>query len=252
MKLIGSRALKHWFPDFKREPVDYDFLVKEKTTINMPEERVEQHVIPPLINYIDFEDGVKYVEPDLLYTLKVSHVIGWNIKWEKNMFDIVFLQKKGCKLILPLFWDLYKFWNEQPTHGPNKRSDLDMSAEDFFDNALKTYNHDYLHTLLKPIPTYTKVLKDGAEVDVCEHKFNLLTWEEKYDLVTEEVMIMAFERANGRNFREAYEWMLKRFIRSHAPIWEALWIIENYVDLLKPKFNYINFLNEKLNEPVRN
>ena len=65
-------------------------------------------------------------------------------------------------------------------------------------------------------------------------------------------MIMAFERANGRNFREAYEWMLKRFLRSHAPIWEALWIIENYVDLLKPKFNYINFLNEKLNEPVRN
>jgi len=29
MILIGSSAIKHWYPDFKREPKDLDYIVGE-------------------------------------------------------------------------------------------------------------------------------------------------------------------------------------------------------------------------------
>jgi hypothetical protein len=96
------------------------------------------------------------------------------------MFDIQFLKSKGCKLNKELFDSLYKYWNE--LHGENNRSDLDQTADSFFNNALST-PHDYYHTILKEVPTYTKVLKDGAEVAVCQDKFNNLSFEEKPQLV---------------------------------------------------------------------
>ena len=183
--------------------------------------------------------------PDVLYTLKISHVIGWDIKWEKHMFDIQFLKKKGCLLDRNLFERLYKFWNLQ--NSINNRSNLDMSAKDFFNNALKT-PHDYYHTLLNPTPIYTKILKDGAEVDVSEEKFNKLTFEEKCDLVREEVMVMAYERYKNVNYMSAYSKMLKKFIINHSPLWEGLFIIENFIILHKPLFNYFKTISDKINK----
>ncbi len=46
----------------------------------------------------------------------------------------------------------------------------------------------------------------------------------------------------------AYSRMLKKFIISHAPLWEAIWILENYPKLQKPRHNFIKILNEKINE----
>jgi hypothetical protein len=236
MLLIGSTAIKHHFPDFPREPKDIDYATTEK--------RDNQKGIEYLYNPI-IGDMEGIASPDILYTLKVSHIIGWDIKWDKHMFDIQFLKKKGCKIDKELFERLYNFWNSH--HGLNKRSNLDMSAEDFFNNALKT-PHDHYHNLLNPVPVYTKILKDGSEVDVSEVKFNLLTNEEKYDLVREEVMVMAYERfRKTRNYMVAYTKMLTKFITTHAPIWEALFIIENYVPLHKPLFNYYKTIDNGIN-----
>lgn len=228
MFLIGSSAIKHHFSDFPREPKDVDYA----TDLDRNNERGVEYLYNPVIGSME---GI--ASPDLLYTLKASHVVGWDINWEKHMFDIQFLVSKGAKLDVELFHRLYNFWNIY--HLNNKRSDLDMTAEEFFDNAVKSdHGHDYLHTLLTPNPTYNLVLKDGAEVDVCENKFNTLTFEQKCDLVTEEVMVMAYERYKKAGFMHAYSRMLKKFILNHAPIWEALFIIENYKALHKPKFNY--------------
>lgn len=235
MLLIGSSAIKHHFPDFRRVPKDVDYAVSTK----MESKKGLEYLYNPIIGN---EDGI--ASPNLIYTLKISHVIGWDIKWERHMFDIQFLKQKGCKIDMNLFNKLYEFWNIH--HGHNRRSDLDMSAEDFFNNALKT-PHDYFHTLLNPSPTYLKVLKDDAEVDVCENKFNLLSFEEKCDLVREEVMVMAYERYKKTNYMEAYGIMLKKFILSHAPIWEAIFIIENFVTLHKPLYNYFKVIEEKMN-----
>jgi len=235
MILIGSSAIKHHYPDFKRIPKDHDYAVSTKTKST----KSIEYLYNPIIG-----DKEGIASPDLLYTLKISHVIGWDINWDKHMFDIQFLKNKGCKLDYDLFQKLYEFWNIN--NGFNNRSDLNMTSEEFFNNALKT-PHDYYHTLLNPYPIYQKILKDGAQVDVCQDKFNKLSFDEKCDLVREEVMVMAYERYKNYHYMKAYIMMLKKFIISHAPIWEAIFIIENFITLHKPKFNYIETINKKLN-----
>jgi len=241
MILVGSKAIKHWFPDFPREPKDVDYAVL-KQDLKSNHKGIEYLYNPILINHLGYR--IEICPPDELYTLKMSHLF-WDLAWEKHEWDATFLRKKGCELNKELFYKLYEFFNE--LHGKNKRSDLKMSAADFFDNALKCeYDHDWLHTLLNPIPTFNKVLI--GEVEVGEDKFELLPEEEKENLVREEVEIMAFERWPKLDFRMAYGKMLKKFIISHAPIWEAIWILENYPKLQKVRHNFIKILNEKINE----
>lgn len=244
--IIGSTAIKYWFPDFKREPKDTDIVTNEDSWIKdyfqENGRKVELLENPILLKY--HRDFNVYLSPNMLYTLKVSHLF-WDINWDKHLWDATFLKSKGCKLQLDLFYELYDYWNEY--HGKNKRSDLKMSAEDFFDNAIKCpYEHDDLHTLIKNPPTFTKILV--GEVEVSEHKFDQLSFEEKCDLVTEEVMIMAYERYTHLDYRIAYGRMLKKFLLNHAPLWEAIFIIESYPLLLKPKFNYIKQINDGLKD----
>jgi len=248
MILIGSKAIKHWFPDFPREPKDTDYIIdsnesKKGFTLQKNEGKTE-YLYNPILH--EYNYGFPICMPNNLYTLKMSHLF-WDLNWEKHEWDATWLREKGCSLNRPLFDKLYNYFNI--LHGKNKRSDLKMSASDFFDNALTCpYDHDWLHTLLNPIPTFNKVLKDGMEVEVDEEKFNSLSKEEKEALVREEVEIMAFERWPNIDHRAAYGRMLKKFIISHAPMWEAIWILENYKYLCMPKHNFIKYLNEKINE----
>jgi hypothetical protein len=206
MLLIGSRSIKHHFPDFSREPVDTDYATDLEDHTSLEKSPTIEYLYNPIIGNLT---GI--ATPDTIYTLKISHCIGWNIKWEKHMYDIQFLKAKGCKIIYPLIYDLYNFWNE--THLPNFRSNLKLSSDKFFDNSLVLdYTHDYIHTLIIPVPTYTKVLKDGEEVDVSEDKFNSLSFDEKLSLVREEVYVMAWERYKSQKYRTAYSIMLKKFI----------------------------------------
>lgn len=238
MILIGSSAIKHWFSDFKRIPKDIDWISEKNDSKIIDGKRNEY-----LVNDIFKDYSHPILLPNDLYTLKMSHLF-WDINWEKHLFDVQFLKSKGCILDKELFYKLYNYWNT--IHPKNKRSVLNMSAKDFFDNALKSeISHDFIHTLLKDVPTYTKILKDGAEVEVDENKFNLLSFEDKCSLVEEEVMVMAYERYKV-DYRHAYSKMLKKFIISHAPLWEAIFIIENYVELHKAKYNYIKKIEEGL------
>ena len=245
MIVIGSTAIRYWFPDFNREPKDIDYAVREYKQSNR---KVEYLINPVLIEYFHIkypeynEDRIWIPNPDILLTLKVSHIF-WDINWDKHMWDIQFLYSKDCKVIPELFEKLYAYWNDY--HGKNKRSKLDMSAEEFFDNAITCpYDHDYLHTLIKNPPTYTKVLI--GEVEVSEELFNKLTFEEKCDLVREEVYVMSWERKFHKDFRISYARMLRKFIRNHAPMWEALFIIENYKLLSKPEFNYFKTIENAI------
>lgn len=236
MILIGSAAIKYHFPDFNREPKDIDYIVNV-----VPE--IKKRGVEYLLNPVLCNIGLSTLPADLLYTLKISHLF-WDKKWERHMFDVQFLRSKGCVLNKQVFYKLYGYWNK--LHGENKRSELQMNAKDFFNNALKKYNHDQLHELITPNPTYKKILKEGSEVEPDENKYNALTHEEKLELVREEVYVMAYERLAGRDYRTAYAWMLKKFIISHAPMYEALFIIENYKELHKPIINYKKQLDYEL------
>ena len=239
--IIGSTAIKHHFPDFNREPKDVDITYHNGIKIVYSEiGKKTEYLENPILDV-----SLRFATPNELYTLKMSHLIGWDINWEKHMFDLQFLKSRGCVLDKELFNNLYDYWNT--VHVKNRRSNLDMSAKEFFDNALQT-PHDYYHTLLNPSPTYLKVLKDGCEVDVCENKFNKLSFEERCALVHEEVVIMAVERWPEMDYRFAYSKMLKKFILNHSPIWEGIFIIENYKYLSKCPVQLFKTLNKKLNE----
>jgi hypothetical protein len=192
MILIGSAAIKHWYPDFPREPKDIDYLIYEyqhfEWSASHETEYLKNKIITDL--YHQKENYKHVINSKHLTTLKASHLC-WDINWEKHMFDLQFLLNKGNEIEEELFWKLYDYWNVY--HGKNKRSDLKMSKDEFFNNAIN-YNvaeHDDLHLLINPTPTYTKILKDGHEVELDEKKYNLLTHEEKLDLIREEVYVMA-------------------------------------------------------------
>lgn len=241
--LIGSNAIKHWYPDFKRVPKDVDFAVKDNS-IYKSRKGVE-YLPNPII--IDLYNGTtkEILEPDHLLTLKASHLC-WDINWAKHMFDVQFLLSKGHIIDKNLFFSLYRFWNDY--HSKNKRSDLKMTKDDFFTNAINydTCEHDDIHKIINPIPIYTLVLKDGCEVELDENKFYALTHEQKIKFVQEEVMVMGWERYRSKHYRVAFDTMLKKFIISHCPLFALQFTIENYLEINKININYIKQINDEL------
>jgi hypothetical protein len=238
--IIGSTAMKHWFPDFKREPKDLDIAIdnsKEDNVIdNSGDNRIEYLYNPIIFNYT--EKNQEYLTAEQLLTLKMSHIT-WNINFKKHMFDIQFLLSKDVSYDKEMYSELYAFWKEY--HGrdkKNRRSDLTMNSKEFFNNALSEFDHDYLHTILKEVPTYTKILKDGSEVEPDENKFLKLSYEDKISVIEEEVMVMSYERFRNKHYKVGYNMMLEKFITGHAPLWQIFFIVENFKKLMNPSINH--------------
>lgn len=240
MLIIGSTALKHYFPDFPRHPQDLDYVVEDKSKFKR-EPGIEYLENPVILKYQ--KEG--YLTPELMICLKVSHLL-WDTNWQKHMFDTQFLLKKGYKWDLELVRELRVYWHE--TLAKVKRSKLEQSKEEFFTNAVNmdTHEHDFLHTLLAEIPAYTKILKDGCEVELDENKWNALSFEEKCDVVFEETAIMNFERWKHLDYRVGHKRQLIQNIQKHFPDFIQLFAIENYIELEKPKFNYLKKIENEL------
>ncbi len=263
--IIGSTAIRHWYPDFRREPKDIDIVYHPDLPRNKnfykrkyPNNKLE--FLENSILYEHVKKGTLYLQPNQLYTLKMSHLF-WDINWDKHMFDVQFLKNKGCKLDRNLFDKLYKYWESY--HGKNKRSDLKMTSKEFFNNALTfPIEHDRIHDLLieheyfqgQREATYTKILQDGEEVDVSMEKFQNLTEKEKFNVVFEEVAVMGIERfPRTMYYKKIFDRMLKKFIISHCKIDEAIWIIENYRELVcNIPFDFSKFIWEKIDKTLIN
>jgi hypothetical protein len=246
--IIGSSAIKHHFPHFHREPKDIDYAVSVDRNIKGYKhngKQVEYLYNPIIFNHVEetTQDGIQYATPSQLLTLKMSH-ISWNVNFKKHMFDIQFLLDNGAVYDKNLYDDLYNYWLKiKGREGKYRRSNLTLSSEEFFDNGIDT-DHDNLHTLITDVPMYTKILKDGCEVEPCEHKFNSLSVNDRIKVIEEEVMVMAYERFSDKQYRVAYEMMLEKFVTGHAPIWQLLFIIENYKKIRVPSFNYFKKIEE--------
>lgn len=247
MLIIGSTALKYHYPDFKRNPGDFDIVggrdrfTLEDLSKQWGDLKVEHLHNPVILKYQEYG----YIKPELLLSLKISHLF-WDINWFKHMFDIQFLLSKGVKYDLKLINELIEFWKTQ--HKNIRRSNLESGKEDFFTNAVNVdeNEHDYLHTLINPTPMYTLLLKEGCEVELDESKFHAMTFEQKCDVVFEETAVMAWERYKKNHFREAYKLQLKDNIMKHFPQYIALFAIENYRELERPKYNYREKINKQL------
>ena len=253
--IIGSSAIKYHFPNFPREPKDIDIIKGSKFSDYYPQTFKREYLENPILleNCLDND----FLDKDSLYALKISHLF-WDLpdkSWEKHIYDVQWLKEKGCKFIPDLFWKLFSYWEK--VHGKRKSSNLDMSAKDFFNNAISYHTpHDYLHEVLvthpyfyNNSPTYKKILKDGAEVDVCMDKFNNLSEIDKFNVVFEEVAVMSMENRFPEKmyWKAKYQNMLKKFIISHCKVEEGIWIIQNHKNLLTNiPFNYQEYLNQKL------
>lgn len=257
--IIGSTAIKHWFPDFPREPKDLDVYSCQEA----PE--YGQGDLAGLTWHDAFWHPVmeqfgewagqswRWATPDELYTIKVSHSY-WELKngsWLKHIEDAAWLKRNGAKLIQSLHDTLYKVWEE--THG-KKRVSLQMDAMDFFDDAVKRiYVHDSIHDSVAygDRPLWESVLKDGATVEMDMRKVWALPFEDQVRLFREEVYATALERfvipSDYRcSPRGAYAKALKKTITSLTKGKSAQFIVENYATFRAPDMDYVqHHLNKK-------
>lgn len=241
--VIGSRAIAQHFPgELGRVAKDLDFIVssydRDRYNRAFPEGDIFSH--PSLDDWMPLYAS-RVATVDELYTLKLSHIY-WELKngsWEKHVFDLRFLKRRGGKLIPELHKKLYKVWLE--IHGP-KRTNLAMEKEAFFKDAVvRIYDHDSIHDSVAYGETamYNRILKDGSTVDVDSKKLWSLSFEELVLLFREEVCATALERiVIPRNYRvspgAAYRWALRRTITSLTKGKSATFIADNFEEFAIP------------------
>lgn len=235
--LIGSKALKHWYPDV-REPKDVDHFSPNP---DFPGDNFWHESFPEVwsADYI--------ASPSQLYTIKVSHS-AWDLHdtWEKHMHDILFLQAEGCAFDQKMYDILYPVWKEK--HG-KKRVALDKNKENFFADAVpRKYDHDSLHESVAygDRPMYTHFLEEGQEVKIDNAKFwaDDVSQEDRFKTIREEVYATALERwvvpSEYRvSPRAAYARAMKKSITSLFKGKWALFIVLNYSELYKPDMDYV-------------
>jgi hypothetical protein len=243
--VVGSTALKFWFPENCREPKDLDVFTDENSA-NF-QENAEIFWDDQLLEWFR-EDTYRHMTPDELYTLKVSHSF-WELKngsWDKHIADIIFLQNHGAKLIPELHSLLYRIWERK--HGKKVMS-LAQEEQEFFKDAVpRIYDHDSIHYSVAYSPghpIYEEVLRDGATVDVDPKKMWGLAHDDLVMLFREEIYATALERLMiPKNYRfsrgRAYKWALRRTITSLTKGRSARFIVENIQEFINPDMDYVS------------
>jgi hypothetical protein len=222
------------FSDF-REPKDIDWVTNDVTKLKKSIIGKEEYYFIP--NTPDRE-----MTADEIYTVKVSHAI-YDINWKKTMSDIRFLQMKGCKLIPEFLTKLRIYW--ETVHGVQKRTDFEVKPGKFFDDRIKRkLNHDDLHKMLNPTPTYLKMIVNDVNPSP-ERFFNNLTDDERKEVLYEEAFVIAMERLGHLPTRAAYNNAQQNLVTRLHPVWLADFIIEHWNDY------YWNATNSKFYEQYK-
>ena len=217
MYLFGSHLIKKYFDDF-RKPNDIDWVTNDESEIKKSIVGEEEYY------YIPFSPD-REMTPDEIYTVKVSHAI-YDIHWKKTMSDIRFLQIKGCKVIPDFLTRLREYW--VTIHGDQKRTDFEVKPGKFFeDKVRRKINHDDMHQLLNPNPTYKKII-NGEEVTPIPKKFLSLCDNDKKELMFEEAFVIAIERFSNRPDKVAYHFSQQALVTRLHPVWLADFIILNW------------------------
>ena len=228
--LFGSQLLKKLFPrDNVRAPNDTDYIVFSREKART-EKLANGHVVE--YHYLPLAPRTREMNADEFYTLKCSHA-DRDIHWSKTMSDIRFMQMKGCNLVPSFFNELRSFWNEH--HGINKRTDFGvMNKTEFFkDNVKRKKNHDELHLLLQPSPSYLKIVDNinNNGVTPLEEKFNTLSVQEKNDVAAEEAFVIALERYTSKHSASelsSYHMAQRDLVTRLHPLWLADYVIQNW------------------------
>lgn len=245
--MIGSTAMLHRGVRPIRPPKDVDHFSK----IKFDRKGWESFYHPKLEEWAwagtrKGELNVGVATLDELYTIKLSHSY-WVLKngsWDKHIYDMQLMKKYGAKLILPLHDLLYEVWED--TYG-KKSVNFNQSADTFFKDAVtRKYDHDSVHESIAygDEPMFNKILTKPGGVKVSEKKFNALTFEEKCQLLREEVYATALERLiipNNYHYNQnvAYYRALKMLVTSQSKGWFPRWVLDNFTEVRIPDVNYV-------------
>lgn len=192
--IIGSTATYHWFPDY-RQPKDIDILTPaEIRTSNSQICFVDAQWHDAAEFLIEQNKDKVFADPDTLFTLKVSHA-HWNVKWDKTMWDIEFLKRKGCKLNTELYKKLFPVWVQ--VHG-KKHVNMNQPMTEFFKDAVqREYDHEWLHELVAfyERPLHERLRSDLSTAWCSEDMFLELSRDDQCKTALEEMMATAIERS---------------------------------------------------------
>lgn len=253
--IIGSTAARHWWPDFPRPAKDLDYFAKDPEAQGLwSDRRGDVFWDQRMLRWMCSRqwNGSSFATPDELYTIKVSHSY-WvlnNGSWDKHIFDILWMQKRGCKLDQYLHDMLYECWEDK--HG-RKKVNLQMEADDFFADVVnRLYDHDSIHESVAygDHARYLDVLRDGATVDIDMAKVKALPFDDKVKLYREEIAATALERIIiPSEYKEspgrAWKWALRRTITSLTKGWSAQFLVENLIHFVTPDSYVTRHLNNK-------
>lgn len=246
MIIIGTTALaKHGIVLRKSNDVDIMCTDDERDRyegVGYDIVPINNHVHNLLCNYSS--STLPYATPDMVYTIKCSH-LGWsNPSWQKHNKDILVLKEKGCVLIPDLYYALLDWWKEDL--GDKSFLNLDKSKEMFFNDFVEyEYDHDLLHELItypEP-PTYTKCLKDGKQVLIDKSKFDKLNFVEQVSMFREEITAIALERWYLKQYwfdrnitwMKAYSLALQKTITNLTKGWATDFIVLNLEHFVRPR-----------------
>jgi hypothetical protein len=102
-----------------------------------------------------------------------------------------------------------------------------MPGKFFEDKVRRKVNHDEMHLLLNPSPTYKKII-NGDEVTPIPEKFLSLSDIEKNELIFEEAFVIAIERFPNSPDRVAYQFAQQALVTRLHPVWLADYVIQNW------------------------
>ncbi len=298
MILIGSRAAKFHFPEF-RKPNDYDFIATSQevddflskfsyqdtsTHDKKRRARVDVHGYKlsfefelaecyPSSNLIYKNDmtaghmdqrlGIAYrvAHPNTLYLLKKSHII-FNIHWDKNILDYLFLKEK-CNPEYALFgWRqeaLRLRFNEVKSRIKSKEINFKQDNSEFFKKSEKFVNrvveHDSLHyaTCFYDKPLFLSAKDDVTKAELSKEKIRQMSHLHKIQMIQEEAMALALERyiipcmlaKQTYNARSAYRKIAAKMVHNYLPYFLRYFAADNFMEILDLKVDYVQLFLDR-------
>ena len=194
--IYGSTAIKHFFPGYNREPKDLDIITETDNKYHLDIQgcnRIEQYYLPEFEYIFENNRDKEFVDPDFLYTIKISH-LSWDINWDKHMKAAIFLEENCARLDKTLYDSLMIAWTR--VHG-KKHVKMSVKNSEFFkENIYRRFNHEFLHEQFAfyERPLNEKIRKDLDSPLCSEELWNLLSEEDKIKCALEEIYVLAAER----------------------------------------------------------
>jgi hypothetical protein len=230
MLIVGSKALKHHYPNFPRTVNDIDLIgfKRDATMLSkllQPKEiKSTDHTIllkkiqnktdvfdtdnveillcdnsESLQKYLEYDKGNVYASKEVLYSMKKSH-IHFPIKFKKHIHDYCFLYESLDKDDILSEITKLNYKETEKRVGELKTPKLNKSIEEFFGQSkdyVKSYFiHDEIHKMMAHYekPLYEKMIVEETFA-LCDRKvWNYFTYEEKCRCVLEEAYVIALER----------------------------------------------------------